>query len=148
MTLISEKAAGFLWTCRVTEGADDPISAASVMLAAMVVENDPVIDAFAVAVGGWRSVERMIAGTLLPCQSWSEMLGRLTDGRITAAMFLKPWQGEMPEGMVAQDGPEGDPPRPSAPAGAAAVQVQGRIGEVPSGPLFTATGITGTPSIR
>lgn len=136
MTKISDRTAEVLLDMRACEGSRVAVSEGAVALATMVAEDDPALDKLAIAVGGYRSIERMIAGTVSPCQSWCEMLGQLTDGRITSRMFGKKWQGTLPERAEPQGGPEGDPPHPSAP-GAAMPAIRGRLGEVPSGPLFT-----------
>lgn len=68
-------------------------------------------------------------------QAMGRALRQLTDGRITSRMFGKMWQGTLPERPQPQGDPEGDPPHPSAPG--SAMPVRGRLGEVPSGPLFT-----------
>lgn len=115
---------------RLAEGSDAMVSAGSFELARMIAGNSPTIDRFTMFVGGARSVERMLAGTLAPCQEWGEELGRLTEGALTSAMFLKPWDGVLPE-----QPPERADAAEGRPVEALAV-IHGRLGEVPSGPLF------------
>ncbi|APR52010.1 hypothetical protein CA223_06710 [Sphingomonas koreensis] len=134
---ISDAAAKVLLDIRAYEGSDQPISEGSAALATMVAETADELVMFSTAIGGFRSVERMIAGTMLPCQKWGEMLGQFTDGRITARMFGEEWKGALPERIEPQYEPESDPPPPGAPGAAALGVVRGRLGQVPSGPVFT-----------
>lgn len=134
MSEFTAAAARMVALIRAAEGSTAPVSEGAIELAELSLREVEAYDRFTMFVGGARSVERMLAGTMLPCQDWGEELGRLTEGKLTAAMFRRPWNGDLP--TIDTSLPDDPTPPSGAPAGAL-VEVQGRLGERPSGPLFT-----------
>lgn len=136
-TSLTEAGAALLRAFRESEGGTAPISVGSVRLANIIADEGAAADRLIAFVGGARSIARMIGGTMAPCQSWGEELGRLTGGTLRSSLFLQDWTGELPDAAPKPAAAEVVPlpSRRDAEIEHLAT-VRGRIGQTPVGRLF------------
>lgn len=134
-TSLTDAGAALLRAFRESEGGTTPISVGAVRLANIIADEGAAADRLTAVVGGPRSIARMIGGTMNPCQSWGEELGRLTGGVLRSSLFLQDWTGQhlIDAAEVADVVPM---PRRRDAESEHLATVRGRIGQAPVGPLF------------
>jgi len=124
---------------RIWETSKETISEGAVALADWILEDSARAEArFADPLCPLRNrlLLRVLAGTVLPGEEWSEWLGRATEGRVIGKMFRRPFLGEVTWIGLDMGAPEPEP-EPAAPI-AFLCPIPGPLGAIPSGPLFTA----------